>query len=210
MQHQLASRSYQVCSKKLLDLASYLQVQSLYQYYLSVSLILPYQQSNKFCYGIVLVYKNLDLILRSVYKDKNNRKKMIEEMAALVEISDVLHSLPSEISGGQAQRAAMARAFLYPSKVLLLDEPFKALDTALKSRLIKKLVELNSIEPRTIVFVTHAIDECLLCADEYFVLEGSPVQVALKGSITSDKKSRALTDRDLEVERNRLLAALAK
>lgn len=62
---------------------------------------------------------------------------MIEEMAALVEISDVLHSLPSEISGGQAQRAAMARAFLYPSKVLLLDEPFKALDTALKSRLIK-------------------------------------------------------------------------
>ena len=158
----------------------------------------------------ISVYKNLDLILRSVYKDKNNRKKMIEEMAALVEISDVLHSLPSEISGGQAQRAAMARAFLYPSKVLLLDEPFKALDTALKSRLIKKLVELNSIEPRTIVFVTHAIDECLLCADEYFVLEGSPVQVSLKGSITSDKKSRALTDRDLEVERNRLLAALVK
>ena len=60
------------------------------------------------------------------------------------------------------------------------------------------------------MFVTHAIDECLLCADEYFVLEGSPVQVALKGSITSDKKMRALTDRDLEVERNRLLAALAK
>lgn len=62
---------------------------------------------------------------------------MIEEMASLVEIEDVLHSLPNEISGGQAQRVAMARAFLYPSKVLLLDEPFKALDTALKSRLIK-------------------------------------------------------------------------
>ena len=97
----------------------------------------------------ISVYKNLDLILRSIYKDKNNRKKMIEEMASLVEIEDVLHSLPNEISGGQAQRVAMARAFLYPSKVLLLDEPFKALDTALKSRLIKKLVELNLIEPQT-------------------------------------------------------------
>lgn len=135
---------------------------------------------------------------------------MVEEMASLVEIDDVLHSLPNEISGGQAQRVAMARAFLYPSKVLLLDEPFKALDTALKSRLIKKLVELNSIEPRTVVFVTHAIDECLLCADEYFVFEDNPVRIALEGRIASDKKTRTLTDRDLEVERNKLLDVLTR
>lgn len=100
----------------------------------------------------ISVYKNLDLILRSIYKGKNNRKKMIEEMAALVEIGDVLHSLPNEISGGQAQRVAMARAFLYPSKVLLLDEPFKALDTALKSRLIKKTcrTQFNRTKNRSI------------------------------------------------------------
>ena len=61
----------------------------------------------------ISVYKNLDLILRSIYKDKNNRKKMIEEMASLVEIEDVLHSLPNEISGGQAQRVAMAQIETY-------------------------------------------------------------------------------------------------
>ena len=157
----------------------------------------------------ISVYKNLDLILRAVYKDKNNGKKMIEEMAKLVEIEDVLHSLASEISGGQAQRVSMARAFLYPSKVLLLDEPFKALDVALKSRLVAKLVQLNDVEKRTVIFVTHSIDECLLCADEYFVFADSPVKVVCQGQIESDKRYRALADKDLEKTRGVLIGALA-
>lgn len=156
----------------------------------------------------ISVYKNLDLILRAVYKDKNNRKKMIEEMAKLVEIEDILHSLASEISGGQAQRVSMARAFLYPSKVLLLDEPFKALDVALKSRLISLLVKLNDVERRTVIFVTHSIDECLLCADNYFVFANNPVKVVCEGRIESDKRYRALADKDLEKTREILLGAL--
>lgn len=134
---------------------------------------------------------------------------MIEEMAKLVEIEDVLHSLASEISGGQAQRVSMARAFLYPSKVLLLDEPFKALDVALKSRLVAKLVQLNDVEKRTVIFVTHSIDECLLCADEYFVFADSPVKVVCQGQIESDKRYRALADKDLEKTRGVLIGALA-
>lgn len=156
----------------------------------------------------ISVYKNLDLILRTVYKDKNNRKKMIEEMAKLVEIEDVLHSLASEISGGQAQRVAMARAFLYPSKVLLLDEPFKALDVALKSRLISLLLRLNDVERRTVIFVTHSVDECLRCADRYFVLGGSPVSVACDGVIDIPQSERELQDIRLESERCKLLDTL--
>lgn len=156
----------------------------------------------------ISVYKNLDLILRAVYKDKNNRKKMIEEMAKLVEIEPLLKKLPSEISGGETQRVAMARAFLYPSKVLLLDEPFKGLDTALKSRLIAKLVQLNSMEERTIIFVTHAIDECLLCADNWFVFAKNPVEIVAQGSIDIDKSARILTDNRLEKTRGELLFAL--
>ena len=91
----------------------------------------------------ISVYKNLDLILKGVVKDKAERKRMIEQTAVDLEISDVLKSLPSEISGGQAQRVSMARAFLYPSDVMLLDEPFKALDTALKTRLIKQFAALQ-------------------------------------------------------------------
>ena len=158
----------------------------------------------------ISVYKNLDLILKAVVKDKREREEMIESTAEALEISDVLKSLPSEISGGQAQRASMARAFLYPSDVLLLDEPFKALDTSLKARLINKFVALQRQSKKTVVFVTHAIDECLLCADNYFVFAANPVEVVLKGSILSEKQERKLTDKNLEDTRNQLLKALSE
>ena len=158
----------------------------------------------------ISVYKNLDLILKAVVKDKRVRKEMIESTAEALEISDVLKSLPSEISGGQAQRASMARAFLYPSDVILLDEPFKALDTSLKARLINKFVALQRQSKKTVVFVTHAIDECLLCADNYFVFAANPVEVVLKGSILSEKQERKLTDKNLEDTRNQLLKALSE
>lgn len=158
----------------------------------------------------ISVYKNLDLVLKAVVKDKRERKETIESTAEALEISDVLKSLPSEISGGQAQRASMARAFLFPSDVLLLDEPFKALDTSLKARLINKFVALQRQSKKTVVFVTHAIDECLLCADNYFVFAANPVEVVLKGSILSEKQERKLTDKNLEDTRNQLLKALSE
>ena len=158
----------------------------------------------------ISVYKNLDLVLKAVVKDKRVRKETIESISEALEISDVLNSLPSEISGGQAQRASMARAFLFPSDVLLLDEPFKALDTSLKARLINKFVALQRQSKKTVVFVTHAIDECLLCADNYFVFAANPVEVVLKGSILSEKQERKLTDKNLEDTRNQLLKALSE
>lgn len=156
----------------------------------------------------ISVYKNLDLILKGVVKDKAERKRMIEQTAVDLEISDVLKSLPSEISGGQAQRVSMARAFLYPSDVMLLDEPFKALDTALKTRLIKQFAALQEKKNKTVVFVTHAIDECLLLADDYFVFDGAPVKIVLQGKINSKKSERKLTDKALEETRNLLLQAI--
>lgn len=156
----------------------------------------------------ISVYKNLDLILKGVVKDKAERKRMIEQTAVDLEISDVLKSLPSEISGGQAQRVSMARAFLYPSDVMLLDEPFKALDTALKTRLIKQFAALQEKKNKTVVFVTHAIDECLLLADDYFVFDGAPVKIVLQGKINSKKSERKLTDKALEETRNSLLQAI--
>lgn len=156
----------------------------------------------------ISVYKNLDLILKGVVKDKAERKRMIEQTAVDLEISDVLKSLPSEISGGQAQRVSMARAFLYPSDVMLLDEPFKALDTALKTRLIKQFAALQEKKNKTVVFVTHAIDECLLLADDYFVFDDAPVKIVLQGKINSKKSERKLTDKALEETRNSLIQAI--
>ena len=156
----------------------------------------------------VLILNKEDLILKGVVKDKAERKRMIEQTAVDLEISDVLKSLPSEISGGQAQRVSMARAFLYPSDVMLLDEPFKALDTALKTRLIKQFAALQEKKNKTVVFVTHAIDACLLLADDYFVFDDAPVKIVLQGKINSKKSERKLTDKALEETRNLLLQAI--
>ncbi|MCQ2408958.1 MAG: ATP-binding cassette domain-containing protein [Clostridia bacterium] len=156
----------------------------------------------------ISVYKNLDLILKGIYSDSNERRKNIEEMLQLLEISDIKDSLPSAISGGQAQRVAIARAFLFPSSVLLLDEPFKALDTQLKAKLLKAFLNINEQMPRTVIYVTHAVDECLLSADKYFVLGGRPVQIFAEGEINVPKKDRNLYSDELSDTRNVLLREL--
>jgi NitT/TauT family transport system ATP-binding protein len=102
----------------------------------------------------------------------------------------------------------MARAFLYPSEVILMDEPFKALDTTLRHRLLQWLFRLDEITEKTIILVTHAIDECLLSADKYMVIGGKPANIVLEGYIDTEKKSRALTDENLVGVRNALLNAI--
>lgn len=126
----------------------------------------------------ISVFKNLDLTLKRIYKDKKERMQHIHDMAVSLEIEDILNSLPTEISGGQSQRASMARAFLYPCDLLLLDEPFKALDNALKEKLIQKFVELCRESGKTVLFVTHSIDECMLCQDNVFRFEADERGVA--------------------------------
>ena len=132
----------------------------------------------------ISVEKNLDFVL----------KNAIYDMAKLLEISDVLKRLPTEISGGQAQRVQMARAFLYPSEVMLLDEPFKGLDVSLKTRLIKKFLELWGRDGRTVVLVTHDVYDALLMGDKVFVLSGSPADIVYETELTVEKSERNLTD----------------
>ena len=153
----------------------------------------------------ISVFKNLDLIIRTVFKDKKERAKKIDEMLELLEILECKNKYPTQLSGGQLQRVAIARAFLYPSDVLLLDEPFKALDSSLKYRLIKELLKINSINPKTMVFVTHAIDECLLTADNIFVLDNTPASIIFNEAISSNQLDRKLSDPDLDLVRKKLL-----
>ena len=142
----------------------------------------------------ISVEKNLDFVLKNAIRDKTARKNAIYDMAKLLEISDVLKRLPTEISGGQAQRVQMARAFLYPSEVMLLDEPFKGLDVSLKTRLIKKFLELWGRDGRTVVLVTHDVYDALLMGDKVFVLSGSPADIVYETELTVEKSERYLTD----------------
>lgn len=116
------------------------------------------------------VYKNLEYVL-SYIRDKNEKNKRIDEVLKMVEMYEDKNKYPSELSGGMAQRASLARAFVYDAPLMLMDEPFKGLDVSLKKRIIDVFKRLYERDKRTVVFVTHDIDEALFLADRIIVLE---------------------------------------
>ncbi|MBA2133097.1 ABC transporter ATP-binding protein [Capillibacterium thermochitinicola] len=97
----------------------------------------------------------------------------LEQMA----IAAYRDAYPRKLSGGQQQRVAIARALAYPSRLLLMDEPFKSLDLSLKWALMTRFLQLWAADPRTVVFVTHDPKEALLLADEVYVLSPKPTVV---------------------------------
>ena len=155
------------------------------------------------------MHKNLDLVLRGVIRDKAERRERIAEMLERLEIGDKAEKLPAELSGGESLRVAMARAFLFPSSVLLMDEPFRALDIGLKFRLIRALEGLLASSPRTVVYVTHDVDECVLAADRWTVLAGSPARVAAEGRVKVPRGERTLDVPDIAATRAEIFALLA-
>lgn len=88
-----------------------------------------------------------------------------------------INAMPSALSGGEKQRASLARAFAFPSEILLMDEPFQSQDIKTKSNLIELFLAMQQEEKRTVVFVTHEIREAVKIADRILVLDGSPVNV---------------------------------
>lgn len=158
----------------------------------------------------ISVHKNLDLVLRGVIRDKAERRERIAEMLERLEIGDKAEKLPAELSGGESLRVAMARAFLFPSSVLLMDEPFRALDIGLKFRLIRALEGLLASSPRTVVYVTHDVDECVLTADSWRVLAGVPARIVAEGRPEAPRGERELDSPDIAAERARIFSLLAQ
>ncbi|AEE17319.1 ABC transporter ATP-binding protein [Treponema brennaborense] len=102
-------------------------------------------------------------------------------------------ALPAECSGGERQRAALARAFVYPSSVLLMDEAFQSQDFSLKLKLMESAEALLSREKRTVVLVTHDFREALCLADRIVVMTGSPLEIRL--DIPGCGRENSLLDR---------------
>lgn len=102
--------------------------------------------------------ENIMFVLNSLFPPEKGREIALEYLA-LVGLSDYSDFYPDELSGGMKQRVAIARAFAYPSDLLLMDEPFKALDLALKNNLIDAFLNLWSQNKRTVLFVTHDLED---------------------------------------------------
>ena len=108
---------------------------------------------------------------------KQAGRELIEELLNLTELSHAAHLRPREISGGMAQRVSLARALARRPGVLLLDEPFGALDALTRLKMQDLLLDIHRSFPTTVLMVTHDVDEALTLADRIIVLgrtEGIP------------------------------------
>ena len=104
--------------------------------------------------------------LQLICKDEER----IEQLLKITNLSDKEKSYPAQLSGGEAQRVSIARAFSVDSDILLMDEPFNSLDLKLKLSIMKQFKDLQSGR-KTVLFVTHDIDEALFLADRIVVLK---------------------------------------
>jgi sulfonate transport system ATP-binding protein len=122
------------------------------------------------------VEKNIGFGL--THKSKSARATAIAEALELVGLQDAAKLLPKQISGGMAQRTALARALAPHPEVILLDEPFSALDPFTREQMQDHLLHLHHHYGATMVLITHDMDEALALAQRVIVLEGPPGTVA--------------------------------
>lgn len=137
------------------------------------------------------VYDNLDFVLKDIL-ESDDRKKIINKYLDIVELSKYKDYKPKALSGGMAQRVSIARAFAYPSNILIMDEPFKGLDFKLKNELMNSFMKLWKEDKRTVLFITHDIDESIKLSNNIYILKESPAKIIKKISINHNENIETL------------------
>jgi len=144
-------------------------------------------------------YQNVELAVKRVFKGKKSKAEMkewIEHNLELVHMSHAMHKRPDEISGGMKQRVGIARALSMEPQVLLMDEPFGALDALTRAHLQDSLMEIQKDLNNTVIMITHDVDEAVLLSDRIVMMTNGPA--ATVGEIL---------DIELERPRNRIQLA---
>ncbi len=121
--------------------------------------------------------QNIAYGLRLLGKSKGEVKDVVDHYVRLVGLAGFEHSYPFQLSGGMQQRAGLARALAVNPSVLLMDEPFGALDAQTREMLQEELLHILEREPKTMIFVTHSVDEAILLGDRILLMSPRPGRV---------------------------------
>ena len=141
------------------------------------SIGMVFQQANLMPWRTVT--ENIKLPLEVKKIDEDSARKKTNEMIELVGLQGFEDSLPRDLSGGMAQRVAIARALIHDPDLLLLDEPFASLDAMTRERMWTELSNIWQARQKTVIMVTHSINESLFLADRVLVLTQRPGKIKM-------------------------------
>lgn len=122
------------------------------------------------------VYENIEMAVKKVMPQlsKSELKERVEKFISMVTLDAAAQKLPGEISGGMKQRVGIARALAIKPKVLLMDEPFGALDSLTRANLQEHLMRIQQKVQNSVIIITHDIDEAVLLSDRVIMMTNGP------------------------------------
>jgi len=123
------------------------------------------------------VRKNIELGLRNKNLPRAERDGLVAGALKLMNLESHADAFPHQLSGGMQQRVAIARAYVLDPEVLLMDEPFGALDAQTRVVMQEELVRLARVNPRTVLFITHAVEEAVYLADRVAIMTRRPGRI---------------------------------
>tara|TARA_R110001583_G_scaffold22238_1_gene83533 strand:- start:4089 stop:4928 length:840 start_codon:yes stop_codon:yes gene_type:complete len=152
-------------------------------------------------------YQNVELAVDEVFAGKMNKKEKkewIEHNLKLVHMDHAMHKRPSEISGGMKQRVGIARALAMQPEVLLMDEPFGALDALTRAHMQDSLMEIQNELNNTVIMITHDVDEAVLLSDRIVMMTNGPSATIGEILDINLERPRDRLDLSKDAEYNRL------
>lgn len=141
------------------------------------NMALVFQEYGRSLYPWLTVRKNVELPLKHKKLSRSERDRLVDDALVAVGLGHAKDSYPWQLSGGMQQRVAIARAVAYQPEVLIMDEPFAAVDAQTRADLEDLVRELHRDRGMSILFVTHDIDESVYLGDRVVVLSSSPTWV---------------------------------
>lgn len=153
------------------------------------------------------VRRNVELPLRLRHTNRDVRRTTVDRLLTMVSLLDFADSRPHELSGGMRQRAALARALAQDSELLLMDEPFAALDAITRDQLHADLVDIWSTTHATIIFVTHNVREAVRLGDRVVLMRSRPGRIGQVWNVDI-RRPRELDDTEVATLAHEITAVL--